>query len=365
METRLANRLLRELLEWDEQQEGSYANILQTLAEWKWDTYEGFRAGSRFMESLARWLAQFPDSAARMRWIEFVAERLVFVSRAELDHAIASVYYDVVRRDVIDRVAARMDAPRFANRTIVESSDFRAEQRRILVLALSDGARLDILRRSSSGLSHEQFFPSVEIADDKADDLSDKLSQALSHFGSDALAQFNHVLLVDDFYGSGTSLIDTDDTGQMKGKARKFQNTAAKLVERGALAADYNVTLVLYIASAAARTHIESQIDSLGLRERWSLRVVQTLPSTARVERAELLDDCDWFWDPVLQDGHKKSAARGYKDSALPLVLFHNTPNNSVSPLWADSAGRTLAGAKSLNRRALFPRYERHHSDRP
>ena len=49
------------------------------------------------------------------------------------------------------------------------------------------------------------------------------------------------------------------------------------------------------------------------------------------------------------------------KDAALPVVLHHNTPNNSISLLWADTTDRE-DGSK---RHALFPRYERHHADRP
>jgi hypothetical protein len=41
-------------------------------------------------------------------------------------------------------------------------------------------------------------------------------------------------------------------------------------------------------------------------------------------------------------------------------VLFHNTPNNSVCILWADTTDRD----EGQNRRALFPRYERHRADR-
>jgi hypothetical protein len=121
-----------------------------------------------------------------------------------------------------------------------------------------------------------------------------------------------------------------------------------------------DVTVVIYIASAQAEAHIR---ETLAVFEpTWQLHVVQQLPGDLPIIDGELTELCDWFFDDVLIDKHKKRRVPlGYKDAALPLVLHHNTPNNSIAPLWADSTDR-LGG---LNRHALFPRYERHHVDRP
>lgn len=127
----------------------------------------------------------------------------------------------------------------------------------------------------------------------------------------------------------------------------------------------YSATILIYMASARAKRHIEDALQKAGLADRWRLEVIQVFDDTCEVTDADLLADCDVFWDPVLEDEHKACAARGYKDCALPIVLHHNAPNNSVSPLWADSTGRRREGYTSMERRALFPRYERHHSDRP
>ena len=90
---------------------------------------------------------------------------------------------------------------------------------------------------------------------------------------------------------------------------------------------------------------------------------MQSLPSTVKVDQSDpaMADLSRRFYDDVLTDEHKGRAPLGYADCALPLVLSHNTPNNSISLLWAD----TTVEPQSLNRLALFPRYERHHRDRP
>jgi hypothetical protein len=170
------------------------------------------------------------------------------------------------------------------------------------------------------------------------------------------------VVLVDDFYGSGTSLIDTDDEGALTGKLARARSVIGRLTAgdeyEPMLEQNAGVTVVLYVASARAQTHIRQQLANAGLG--WDLHVVQTIEDRHVVDDFQLLEDCDWFYDHVLDDPFKGQAPRGYKETALAVVLSHNAPNNSVSPLWADTSDR----ADSLNRRALFPRYERHHPDR-
>ena len=379
MKTSLANQLLGRLVELNEEDEAELVPHLMTMAELKWDSYEGFRAGQRFMESLARWLQGFPDSGTRKRWLEFLLKNLVFVSAAEVDHLIAVAYPDFIRPAVLERAAAASGIERHRKAQLVSTPAFKVEQRRILILALSDGARLDVLRRNSD-LSHEQFVPQPAVPHARREDLRRKLAQALTvHGGNQDESTFNHVLLVDDFYGSGTSLIDVvedqDKGGEggavvLDGKIAKFLKDADSLTmadENGPalLAENYSATILLYMASARAKRHIEESLARAGLAGRWSLEVVQVFDRDYDITDSELLADCDVFWDPVLEDEHKKRAARGYKDCALPVVLYHNAPNNSVSPLWADSTGRRREGYVSQERRALFPRYERHHSDRP
>lgn len=365
------------LLGWDAEAQDDYGIPLRTMAEWKWDGYEGYRAGQRFLESFARWLAQFETPAERLAWVKFVVDDMIYISAAELDQLISGVYLNLIRPAVVHRVARDLSIPEYRTATVTATTEFKAEQRRCLVLGLSDGARLDLLRRASSGLSHEQFFPSTEITDAKAEQLVRKLDTALHAFASDAPRVFTHVVLVDDFYGSGTSLLDIerdvdgtvkDECGRprLTGKVQKFLAAVRNL--NGLvplLAEDFQVTIVVYVASTKAVDHITSALSEAELSDRWQLEVVQQLNATAQVTDPALLESSERFWDPVLQDEHKGQAALGYRDCALSVVLYHNAPNNSICPLWADSTGRTKDGKPGRERHALFPRYERHHSERP
>src|SRR3546814_7015827 len=65
------------------------------MAATKYDGYSDFRAGSRFIESLATWLKQF-DPEDRQTAYDFVKHRLVFISSAEMQRAIEAFFPETV-----------------------------------------------------------------------------------------------------------------------------------------------------------------------------------------------------------------------------------------------------------------------------
>ena len=77
---------------------------------------------------------------------------------------------------------------------------FRKRLRRCLFVGLSDGSRIDVLRRANAGhLSQEQVVPMMNVDDDKWKSLAKDLKEEL---GDDA--RFSDVYLIDDFTASGT-----------------------------------------------------------------------------------------------------------------------------------------------------------------
>ena len=318
------------------------------------------------LRSLARWLGQFDEQAARRRLLQFVREDLVFISRDEINHAIACVYPDHIKYTLIGLVASELGlAPHLVD-TVAQSAQFRSLRRRTLYLGLSDGARLDRLRRSSPELSHEQFWLSPELGDEAIRSMAEKLGEAMDEHELIGPHHFEHVILVDDFYGSGTSLL-RQENGGWAGKLFRADLHLTKLkaaipgvTQAPLLSAEAGVTVIIYIASAQAEKHIREALAEY--RPAWGLRVIQPLPAAITVTDEDLVEISRWFFDPCLVNKHtKQEVPLGYMDAALPLILHHNTPNNSIAPLWADSTDR----ADGLGRHALFRRYERHHQDRP
>lgn len=361
MKSELAEELLGALMGWDRAAFAEKVRRLEAMATHKWDEYGNFRPGVKFFESLAAWLDQFDSDIDRATALDFVLDRMVFLSDAEMTHLIELVYPDHMEAVLLRRVAQSTGVSPFRVHELVAQPEFASLRRRSLVLGASDGARLDRLRRSAPFLSHEQFLQSSEPPNDLIEPMTTKLAEALQQQDSQAPATFGHVFLVDDFAGSGRTLLRMSD-GEWKGKLFKLHDAVNRMRGAGLLADDVDVTVILYVASQQAQEHLAATIASSDLPP-WELRVVQTLPNSVRVDETdpEMADLAVRFYDDVLTDEHKGSAPLGYADCALPLVLSHNTPNNSISLLWADTTGE----AGSLNRLALFPRYERHHRDRP
>jgi hypothetical protein len=361
MRSDLAEELLDRLMGWDRAAFQEKVRRLEALATYKFDEYGNFRPGVKFFESLAAWLDQFEEPVDRATALEFVLDRLIFISDAEMTHLVELVYPDHIELVLRLRIAARLKCSPYAVASIVGDSEFTALRRRSLILGASDGARLDRLRRSAPFLSHEQFLQNTEPPGDLVAPMCDKLTEALGGWGLELPATFEHIFLVDDFAGSGETLLRLRD-GEHKGKLVKLAAAIDKLREQQLVTEDVAVTIILYVATEAARSHLERTIAASSLPT-WEIRVVQELPSWVRVDAqdAAFAALCERYYDEVFTDEHKGRAALGYAGGALPVVLSHNTPNNSVCLLWADSTTEK----DSLRRRALFPRYERHHRDRP
>jgi hypothetical protein len=70
---------------------------------------------------------------------------------------------------------------------------------------------------------------------------------------------------------------------------------------------------------------------------------------------------CKKYYNPAIEDKHSEECGDGdmtfgYCQCALPLVLEHNTPNNSLPLLWAE----TLSNNSYHAMRPLFRRRQRH-----
>jgi len=79
----------------------------------------------------------------------------------------------------------------------------------------------------------------------------------------------------------------------------------------------------------------------------------------------EFLALVDRHYNPSIEEKkHNKESGvtainRGYAACAIPLVLEHNTPNNSFAMIWAECYG----GSEAPEMRPLFRRRQRHTDD--
>lgn len=400
-----AHLLLAKVMDWQEQEVVlRYMSILRLLSDYKYDRYQRFRPGKRFVESLALWLNQF-DQPDRKVAFDFVLQRLVYVSDSELSHLVQHAYQDVIVQERMRLVAEEKSIPTYRVGAISRDPRFEELQLKSLYLGLSDGSRTNELRRSSNGeISNEQIWQAYELGEAKAEDMLEALRKALlkdiepletaatndeiwkvyeagdkakanrliddlvrtSNAGTTSMEQlekFTLVWLLDDFSGSGNTYIRFDtNKGLFRGKIKKIYER----LHQGDLidTSHYEVFLLLYVATRQAIDHIEywsERFTSENGYKPLQVRVLCTIePEVSLLKRvpAELESlltnqkyyDCNAF-DEHIAVGGTTSAQMGFAGCALPIVLSHNTPNNSVYLLW---------GPESYSFSGLFPRISRH-----
>lgn len=364
-----ARQLLAKVMSWEELDVSTsdisrQVSNLQLLADFKYDHYQRFEPGKRFIESLALWLNQF-SAADRPTALKFVTGHLVCFSDKELSHLVRTAYPDWILQERVRLVADEQGIPRHRVGAIASHSRFRELGLKSLYLGLSDGARTNELRRASDGgISNEQIWHAYELGEDKVEDMASELKRALSLEGfQKSTAQFTLIWLLDDFSGSGNTYIRYDsETRQFKGKIRKIYDQLEKgnLVDKS----HHEVILMLYVATRQAIDHIEYWSERFTSEKGYkplSVRVLCPIEPDAIVRESEqpglaaILNNPAYCDNSVVDRhfliGGTSTAERGFAGAALPVVLSHNSPNNSLYILW---------GPESKSFVGLFPRVSRH-----
>lgn len=356
MRDALAERLLAKVMNWSVEELVEQRRILQGLAAFKYDEYQKYAPGRKFLESLAIWLQQFlPEE--RTTAYDFIRSRLVYISNAELEHIVGSTFQDTIRPFLLGELAAQLEVSKMFVAKLTNHEEYKNALRQSLYLGLSDGARMDILRRSTPEMNHEQVLATYEITDAKA---ADMLSWMRKGFEGDSERFFRFLFLIDDFSASGRSYLRKREDGEVTGKINKVLQEIEHNNLRGLVdPQDLQVCVVLYVATDHSIQQLEALLKDVlaGKSYKCSLLVAHQLSDEIKVSEEkdkEFVKLLDKYYDASIEDEHTGCVRLGYYDCALPVVLSHNSPNNSVYLLWAES--ETV--------RPLFPRVSRHKRER-
>jgi len=358
MRDALAERLLANVMNWAPEDVARERPILQALAAFKYDEYQQFSPGMRFVESLALWLEQFASMDERKAAYAFVLSRLVFLSQAEMAHFAAIAYPDVIRPLFIEQAAKDANLPPFRLSQVLAADTFKQLQGASLFFGLSDGARIDRFRRSNKELSHEQIFTGYELSDEKVGEIRKWLDEKRGH--KDAAPA---LVLLDDFSASGTSCLNADGE-RAKGKVSKFVDRIQSSEAWKAVVSfpKTRLVIVLYVAAEHALANIQAGAEALkktyGIET--TVLVVQRIAHEVSLKASDAdpmiaVIKNEKYYDASVEDEHTKKGNSdlkfGFAAGGLPLVLHHNTPNNSIFLLWVEGSDTV---------RPLFPRVSRH-----
>lgn len=370
MRDRLAQQVLAKVMGWEQERLRDEQDLLQTLAGYKYDAYENFEPGVKFVETLSEWLAQFAPEDREIAY-GFVRERLIFVSAAEMAHLVRSLYPDVIRPVIRQAAAADLRASPYEVARVENSPAFAQALRRSLFLGLSDGARMDAFRRSSPDLDNEQVHAIYGLPESKLAEMQEELADALKDLSGSASnnsdATFRFVFLIDDFAGTGTTMIRRKKDGTWTGRLKKISDELALACKAGVFDPKHvNVYVCLYIVTAEALEHFERELRAFeneggAAWQRCEILAVQRLGDEIPIRRGQDADFdafLDRYYSQELEDKKSykvggKGIKYGYGACGLPLIVHHNTPNNSLYILWKDGTERCPVTP-------LFRRFERH-----
>jgi len=365
MRTELAEKLLVKIMNWDQEEVSEQRPILQALSSFKYDEYQQFSPGIRFIESLVKWLEQFKTTEEKRIAYKFVMDKLIFISNDQIVHLVNITFSEKVDPILMEKTANKLGIESHLVAQITGSKEYREMLRRSLFIGVSDGSRIDLFRRSKKEISNEQVFPSYYIEAGKANDMISKLAEA----GIEG--KFNSVFLIDDFTASGKSYFRVEN-GEYTGKIYKFLtwlfDESVKKEEYTTLidtTSDLNIQIIFYIATRDALTTISNAIKSF-IKEK-NLTITCEVEAVQIIEKEvskSVLNDDEFikliskseYFDNAIVDSHYKKGKHdnphlGFDECALPIVLNHNTPNNSLPILWFPEDSNCVG---------LFPRVTRH-----
>lgn len=344
----------------------SLRKYFQTMAKYKYDDYQQFSAGMRFIERLAIWLNQFNNDEDKITALNLIKNELVFLSSAEINILVSNCFEDKIKNIIINKIATSESIPSYKVHKIVNSQSYTKLLRQSLFCGLSDGAKIEIFRRANAGIiTHEQIYQTYELSEERAGKLKEKLAKdlepILSRPPSDDEKKFKNLFLLDDFSASGTSFLKVKGK-EFKGKIGAlyeniFCNEKSKLKDVFDVG-NLDIHVVLYVATEQARDFITSSFENLKARygNQPTFHELVLLPrSFTMANNSDVVSLCQnpsYYNKDKIEDEHTgENIQLGYGDCALPLILSHNCPNNSLSMLWAYE-GEGFEG--------LFPRIPRH-----
>ena len=176
-----AAKLLAHVMNWQDFDDVSATlDPLQLLADYKYDRYQQFGPGRRFIESLALWIKQFQTEKDRQSALEFVMRRLVYFSDDEMSHLVRTAYPDLIVQERLCMVAEEHGISPHRVGEISRHPRFTELRLKSLYLGLSDGARTNEIRRASYGdITNEQIWQAYELGDEKAGDMISELRNSL------------------------------------------------------------------------------------------------------------------------------------------------------------------------------------------
>lgn len=357
MRFNLAKQFLVQLMNWDELEATKRLKEMDLMSDIKYDSYDQFMPGIKFVGNFYLWLSQFRDLEERKLMYDFVNKYIIFINSTQISHLIDLLYstkvIPLIRQKVANDFQERGEIlNKYSYHRLDKAAEFKSHKRKTLFIGLSDGSHIDIIRRNSY-LDNDQVLTNYYPDDNKIVGLARSLavSKEVKH---DDIKKFESIVLIDDFTASGSSFIRKKNDGSFGGKLPKFFETIEKNQKFKDLFTErFEIHLYFLIATnnsldhikklleeyMAAHDHLTVDVDCVHLLGEEAKFTTHTDPEVKAMMK--IISNPLYVNEPALTDAYKdsypdgnKDYYLGYKQCALTVVLNHNTPNNSLPIIW-------------------------------
>ena len=377
MNDNLAVSLLAKVAKWNDKRLSRELPKLSFMARTKYDSYSQFDPGFRFMSSFAQWMSQFDKEDVEIIY-SALNEHLTFISSEQIKYLVDLMYSSKIKPFIRELSASKAGLSKYQLKKIENSQEYKIQKRLSLVVGLSDGSHIDILRRTA-GFSNEQVLPMYYPNQEKLQDMYDELHKDNLLKGTNRNL-FESLFLVDDFTASGTSFARKED--KFKGKIIKIlkglkpKETSSEgesgdesnielsdlfvkdrikvnalfCVATEEAIGNINREVCNYLLDNDMNDLIQFNVDCVQLIKTEEIDLIKSHPGLKSV----LKKDKYYDWSSILTDSYRKGKHDepywGFNECGLLLVLSHNTPNNTMPVIWENTS----------KFRGLFPRINRH-----
>lgn len=302
-----------------------------------------------------------------------------------MNYLVDLLYDSKIRPILLNMATSETGMASYMRSNKIVRKQFEIEKRSSLVVGLSDGAHTDILRRSAQ-FNNEQVLTNYYPDGKKLKDMLEVLRSDEALRGIDK-PYFRRIFLIDDFTASGKSFIRYDQgDGKYHGKLKKIIDELChetKCLDEAdkekaeevrhlsyLLNPDREITqidILFCVATEKAKVSIEKNLnaylESKGLLNKvsFNVHIVQVLEDKLSTDiktdknlTKMIKKEKHFVKEAVISKSYKVGKSDepwlGFDECALPVVLAHNTPNNSLPLIWQYSE----------RFHGLFPRISRH-----
>lgn len=357
MRFNLAKQFLAQLMKWDDIEATEHLQEIDLMSDIKYDSYDQFMPGIKFVGNFYLWLSQFEDINDRKLMYEFVKKYIIYINSTQISHLIDLLYntkiIPAIRQKVVEDFNNKgLTVNKYNHKRLDNAAEFKSHKRKTLFIGLSDGSHIDIIRRNSY-LDNDQVLTNYYPDDTKIKELAEELEKSKDLVAGSG-NKFESIALIDDFTASGSSFIRLRDDGTFAGKLPKFFDAIYGKDEFKKLLVDgFDIHLYFLIATKSALDHINVMLEQYKKQYpnlNVTVECVQMLHEDAKftshtdteaLAMQKIISQKRYINEPELTKAYKQSYPAGntdyylgYRQCALTIVLNHNTPNNSLPIIW-------------------------------